>query len=123
MGSTDNMQDTHRVLAQVNQRQELCLKFGNTMVWNEPKNHITDCYFCAIDLTRINKKNQSNLPYPCLKSAPPPILSSIAIKFQYLNVKIFLKSKTEIPLLLKKMKMCFWKPMVHVLFYNRRQII
>ena len=34
-----------------------CLKFGIPMVWREPTNHVTDCYFCTIDVTGINRKN------------------------------------------------------------------
>ena len=44
-----------------------CLKFGIAMVWREPANHVTDCYFCAIDVTGINRKNRSSLKYPDLE--------------------------------------------------------
>ena len=32
-----------------------------------------DCYFCAIDLTRMNKNNRSSLKYPDLDSASRPV--------------------------------------------------
>ena len=43
------------------------------MVWREPTNHVTDCYFCAIDVTGINRKNRSSLKYPDLESARHPV--------------------------------------------------
>ena len=49
------------------------LKFGIPMVWREPKDHVSDCYFCAINLTGINRKNQSSLKYPDLESARRPV--------------------------------------------------
>ena len=49
------------------------LKFGIPMIWREPTNHVTDCYFCAIDLTGINRKNRSSLTYPDLDSARRPV--------------------------------------------------
>ena len=39
------------------------------MVRREPKNHVSDCYFCAIDVTGINRKNRKVLKYPDLESA------------------------------------------------------
>lgn len=39
------------------------------MVWIEPTNHITECCFCAIDLTMIRKNNRSSFNYPDFKSA------------------------------------------------------
>ena len=49
-----------------------CLNFGIPMVWREPKNHVTDCYFCA-DVTGINRKNRGRLKYPDLQSARHPV--------------------------------------------------
>ena len=39
------------------------------MVWREPTNHVIDCYFCAVVVTGINRKNRSSLKYPDLQSA------------------------------------------------------
>ena len=52
------------------------LKFGIPMVWREPKNHVSDCYFCAIDVTGINRKNRKVLKYPDLESARRPVAHS-----------------------------------------------
>ena len=52
------------------------LKFGLPMVWREPKNHVSDCYFCAIDVTGINRKNRKVLKYPDLESARRPVAHS-----------------------------------------------
>ena len=49
------------------------LKLGIPMVWREPTNHVTDCYFCAVDVTRINRKNRGNLKYPDFQSARRPV--------------------------------------------------
>ena len=49
------------------------LKFGIPMVWREPANHITDCYFCAIDLNGINRKNRGIVKYLDLHSARRPV--------------------------------------------------
>ena len=46
------------------------------MVWREPKNHFSDCYFCAIDVTGINRKNRKVLKYPDLESARRPVAHS-----------------------------------------------
>ncbi|ESN97976.1 hypothetical protein HELRODRAFT_177647 [Helobdella robusta] len=48
-------------LRQWTKGKKTCLKFGIPMVWREQRNHDTDCYFCSIDLTGINRKNRSSL--------------------------------------------------------------
>ena len=51
------------------------LAFGIPMVWREPKDHITDCYFCLCNVTGITRKNKSALKYPTnLDSVIRPIL-------------------------------------------------
>ncbi|QQP54282.1 Uncharacterized protein FKW44_007063, partial [Caligus rogercresseyi] len=49
------------------------LKFGIPMVWREPFDHATVCYFCAINTTGINRKNRQSLQYPDLPSARRPV--------------------------------------------------
>ena len=39
------------------------------MVLREPRNHVSYCYFCAIDVTGINRNNRKILKYPDLESA------------------------------------------------------
>ena len=52
------------------------LKFAIPMVWREPKDHCTDCYFCAVKTMGMNRKNKKLLEYPNLASAIRPILHS-----------------------------------------------
>ena len=49
------------------------------MVWREPTNHATDCYFCAVDVSGINRKNRGSLKYPDLQSARRPVAHCDAI--------------------------------------------
>ena len=72
MGATHGVQGMHRDSAWVDQWQE------ESELWNshgleEPTNHVTDCYFCAVDVTRINRKNRDSLKYPDLQSARHPV--------------------------------------------------
>ena len=43
------------------------------MTWKEPKNYTDDCYFCAINLTGINKKKHKSFIYPNLPLALRPV--------------------------------------------------
>src|SRR6218665_1811587 len=45
------------------------LTFGIPMVWREPKNHRTDCYFSLVNTQGYNKKNKCKMEYPSLQSA------------------------------------------------------
>ena len=45
------------------------LKFGIFMIWREPKNHVSDCCFCGIDVTGINRKNRKVFKNLDLESA------------------------------------------------------
>ena len=62
----------HRDSAWVDQWQEES-ELWNFMVWREPTDHVTDCYFCAVDVTGINRKNRGSLKYSDLQSARRPV--------------------------------------------------
>ena len=49
------------------------LNFGIPMVWREPTNHVTDCYFCTVDVTEIYRKNRGSLKSPDLQSSRRPV--------------------------------------------------
>ena len=63
-------------LRQWSKGKKISLKFGIPIIWREPKNHVSDCYFCAIDVTGINRKNRKVLKYPDLESARRPYVHS-----------------------------------------------
>ena len=52
------------------------LPFGIRMVWREPKEHLTDCYFCLVNTKGIGKKHRLNISYPRIPSAIRPVLHS-----------------------------------------------
>ena len=39
------------------------------MVCRKPQNHLSDCYFCAVETTGITSKMKSSVAYPSLPSA------------------------------------------------------
>ena len=45
------------------------------MVWQEPQNHLSDCYFCAVKTTCLTSKTRSSVEYPSLPSAIQPVLN------------------------------------------------
>lgn len=52
------------------------LPFGVPMTWNEPRNHLDDCYFCAVSVKGMNRYKKRSWIYPNIKSAKPPTLHS-----------------------------------------------
>ena len=83
LGDQDKVWAPHMVcksctecLRQWSKGKTTSLKFGIPMVWREPRNHVSDCYFCAIDVTGINRKNRKILKYPDLESARRPVAHS-----------------------------------------------
>lgn len=54
-------------------RKKQSLHFGIPMVWREPQNHSTDCYFCTCNVKGFNAKNKKGIIYPNLPSAMRPV--------------------------------------------------
>ena len=49
------------------------------MVWQEPQNHLRDCYFCAVKTTGLTSKTRSSVEYPSLQSAIQPVSHSVEL--------------------------------------------
>lgn len=49
------------------------MQFAVPMIWREPTNHVTDCYFCMTNVKGINKKNKNKIQYPDIPSAIRPV--------------------------------------------------
>jgi hypothetical protein len=49
------------------------LAFGIPMVWREPKDHTSDCYFCLCNIKGYSKKKKGDIEYPNLPSAIRPM--------------------------------------------------
>ena len=43
------------------------------MHWSKGKDHITDCYFCMINLKEISSKNRHHVQYTGVPSTTKPI--------------------------------------------------
>ena len=52
-------------------RKSIC--FVIPMIWREPKDHVTDCYFCLVITNGFNWKNKAIIKYPNLQSVMRPI--------------------------------------------------
>ena len=50
------------------------MPFAIPRIWREPKNHINDCYFCMVDISRFRKtKNRHDIAYPSIPSSIAPV--------------------------------------------------
>ena len=49
------------------------LNFAVPMVWREPSNHATDCYFCLVETNGYTKKTRHSISYPNLQSTVLPV--------------------------------------------------
>ena len=52
------------------------MPFAVPMVCREPKDDVTDCYFCMTNVTGFTAKNKKHISYPNLPSAMRSVLHS-----------------------------------------------
>lgn len=57
-------------------RSRKSMPFAVPMVWREPRDHVTDCYFCITEVAGFTSKNKKHISYPNLPSAIRPVLHS-----------------------------------------------
>ncbi|KAK2578846.1 hypothetical protein KPH14_012201 [Odynerus spinipes] len=51
------------------------MPFNVPVVWREPSDHATNCYFCLTNITGFNRKNKRQIVYPNVPSAIKPVLT------------------------------------------------
>ena len=49
------------------------MPFAVPMIWREPTDHVTDCYFCLTNIKEFAKTNKSKIVYPSCQSALKPV--------------------------------------------------
>jgi hypothetical protein len=49
------------------------MPFAVPMIWREPTNHSSDCYFCMVDICGYSSKTKSGIVYPDIPSAIKPV--------------------------------------------------
>ena len=49
------------------------MPFAIPMVWREPTDHVSDCYFCLTSITGVTAKSKHTVQYPNLPSAMKPV--------------------------------------------------
>ena len=52
------------------------MPFAIPMIWREPKDHSSDCYFCLTNIQGFTSKTKCKVVYPDLISAMRPVLHS-----------------------------------------------
>ena len=50
------------------------MPFSIPMIWREPKDHVSDCYFCLTKISGFTAKSKHAINYPNLPSAIRPVL-------------------------------------------------
>jgi len=56
-----------------------CMPFSIPMVWREPTDHVSDCYFCLTSITGVTAKSKHTVQYPNLPSAMRPVPHSVEL--------------------------------------------
>lgn len=53
------------------------MPFAVPMIWREPRDHVTDCYFCLTNIIGHTSKTKKTIVYPNLPSALRPVPHSV----------------------------------------------
>jgi len=61
------------------------MNFAIPMVWREPQDHSSDCYFCVTQVKGISNKSKHTVKYPNLPSAVRPVSHSEDLPIPHLS--------------------------------------
>jgi len=56
-----------------------CMPFAIPIVWREPADHVSDCYFCLTSITGVTAKSKHTVQYPNLPYAMRPLPHSAVL--------------------------------------------
>jgi hypothetical protein len=75
------------------------MPFAVPMIWREPSNHATDCYFCLTNTSGHNRKTKDRIQYPDVPSAikPVPHSADLPIPLPPTEEQFFQLSPAETP--------------------------
>jgi len=71
------------------------VNFAIPMVWREPQDHLSDCYFCITQIKRISSKSKHTIKYPILPSAMRPVPHSEDLSIPHTPTHLTLEDESE----------------------------
>lgn len=74
------------------------------MVWREPNNHVTDCYFYLTDVKRLSSTSKHCIWYSILHPAMRPVPHSEDLRIPT-SVDKYTFDSEKTPLMIQKIKM------------------
>jgi len=71
------------------------MNFAMPMVWREPQEHSSDCYFCMTQIKGISSKPKHTVKYPNLPSAMRPVPHSEDLPIAHHPTHLTLEDESE----------------------------
>ena len=71
------------------------MNFAIPMVWREPQDHSSDCYFCITQIKGISSKSKHTVKYPNLPSAMRPVPHSEDLPIPHPPTHLTLEDESE----------------------------
>ena len=71
------------------------MNFAVPMVWREPQDHSSDCYFCITQIKGINSNSRHTVKYPNLPSAMRPVPHSEDLPIPHPPTRLTVEDESE----------------------------
>ena len=72
------------------------MNFAIPMVWREPQDHSSECYFCITQVKGISSKSKHTVKYPKLPSAMRPVPHSENLHIPHPPTHLTLEGESEL---------------------------
>ena len=71
------------------------MNFAIPMVWREPQDHSSDCYFCIMQIKGISSNSKHTVKYTNMPSAMRPVPHSEDLPIPYPPTHLILEDESE----------------------------